>query len=158
MIPYGLLFYTVFWSNIEKYKGIWQDWLCMQIENGVEIEPWMMCFSQTPIVYDTSLDTRIEHEKEVIFTDGTGGVDFYFIAAGFAWEMFKKKNLTAGEIYSVIDNYDEDLGNDIYYYINEPKKKKDSGRKLEDKLKCAREYFNERIWNIIPNQTQKLFQ
>lgn len=154
MIPYGLLFYTVFWSDIEKYKGIWQDWLCMQIKNGVEIEPWMMCFLQAPIVYDTSLDTRIEHEKKV-FTDG--GADFYFIAAGFAWEMFTEKIITADEIYFLIDRYDEELGNDMYYYINEPKKKKASYRKLEDRLKCAREYFNERIWSNIPKETRELF-
>ncbi len=155
MIPYGLLFYTVFWSDIEKYKGIWQDWLCMRVENGVEIEPWMMCLAENPIVYDTIFDTRLEREKK-IFTDGRA--DFYFIAAGFAWEMFKKKNLSADDIYSVIDHYDEELGTDIYYCINRPEKKKNSEKRLEDKLQYARKYFNERIWSNIPKETQKLFQ
>lgn len=127
----------------------------MQIENGVEIEPWMMCFAGSSIAYDTIFDTRLEHEKEV-FTDGKA--DFYFITAGFAWKMFTEKIMAADEIYSVIDRYDEELGTDIYYYINEPKKKKASVRKLNDKLRCARKYFNERIWNNIPKETQKLFQ
>ena len=147
MIPYGLLFYTIFLSDIKKYKGIWQDWLCMQIENGVEIEPWMMCFAENPIVYDTFLDTRLEQEKKA-FTGGRA--EFYFFAAGFAWKMFAEKNVSLNEIRSVIISYDEDMGTEAYHYINDPEK---YDKILEEEV----EYFNKHIWDNIPKETQKLF-
>lgn len=153
MIPYGLLFYTVLMSDIKKYKGIWQDWLCMQIENGAEIEPWMLCLAENPIVYDTIFDARIEEEKKA-FTDGRA--DFHFFAVGFACKLFEEKNITSKEIYSVVDSYNEDLGTDMYYYTNDPETRT-TYKELEDKLNYARNYFIKHVWDNIPKETQKLF-
>ena len=154
MIPYAFLFYTILFSEIDKYSGIWQDWLCMQIENGAEIEPWMMCLAENPLKYDTTFNTRIENERKAL-----GGYNFnniYVLAAGFAWKMFKAGKVSAKEIYDTIDHYWEDMGTYVYMLAEEPSNT-EIIQKLEKELAYPEQLFEKYIWKRIPQETWGLF-
>lgn len=154
MIPYAFLFYTVLYSEIEKYIGIWQDWLCIQIENGAEIEPWMMCFAESPLKYDTIFNIRIENERKAIADNKVN--DFFALAAGFAWKMFKAGKVSAKEIYRTIDHYCEEMGTYVYMLADDPSNE-EIIQNLEKELAYPQQLFEKYIWDHIPQETQSLF-
>ena len=155
MIPYATLFNMMRYVEIKRYDGIWQDWLCMQIENGAELEPWMMCLADNPINYAAVFDTRIERERLAFLSD----VDEhpYTLAAGFLWMMFNNKQLDGDEIRHTIGHYDEEADIFIYESIHEPDKRQTAEKYLKKSLDLPQKVFEERIWNVLPQETKDLF-
>ena len=155
MIPYAILFNVLRYADIERYDGLWQDWLCMQIESGAEIEAWMMCLAENPIKYDTSFAERIRREERT-FIDGVD-VHPYTLAAGFLWMMFKEGHIGGDEIRWAIGNYDEESGIYIYEFVHEPDKRVAAEKYLGKHLEKPRTIFEENVWRHIPQETRTLF-
>ena len=158
MIPYATLFNMLRYAEIKRYDGIWQDWLCMQIEKDEEIEPWMMCLAENPIEYDTIFNTRIEKEWVVIADSNDEHPPAF--AAGFAWKMYKEGKLTAPEIVTAIDRYDELLGCHLRAYIMSNEDDDDylhMKQSLENNLEDPMKFFEEKLWNLLPQDTRDLF-
>lgn len=159
MIPYATLFNMLRYAEIKRYDGIWQDWLCMQIEKGGEIEPWMMCLAENPIEYDAFFDTRIEQERVSLYNEG-GNCPLY-LSAGFGWKMYKDNQLEADEILRALDQYDEDLSIYLYRFIHKDYADDEDcwhiKRVLESNLEEPMNFFEEKLWNLLPQDTRDLF-
>ena len=159
MIPYATLFNMLRYAEIKRYDGIWQDWLCMQIEKGGEIEPWMMCLAENPIEYDTFLDARIEQERVFLYNEG-GNCPLY-LSAGFGWKMFRDNQLEADEILRAVEIYDEDAGGCLYSWIHkhyaDDEERQHFEKSLKNKLEDPMNFFEEKLWNLLPQDTRELF-
>ena len=159
MIPYATLFNMLRYAEIKRYDGIWQDWLCMQIEKGGEIEPWMMCLAENPIEYDTFLDARIEQERVFLYNEG-GNCPLY-LSAGFGWKMFRDNQLEADEILRAVEIYDEDAGGCLDSWIHkhyaDDEERQHFEKSLKNKLEDPMNFFEEKLWNLLPQDTRELF-